>query len=371
MTTGTELIHQIESLAPLMLKEPQDPSGLQLGDPTQPVHKIMVTLDVRPEVVAEAIAANVDFIFAHHPVMFHPARNLDTRDPQNKMYADLLSHHITVYAAHTNLDKAQGGMNDWLAEKIGLQDIQVLASQEPDQLYKFVVFTPLENADQMRHALGDAGAGMLGNYSHASFTGAGQGRFLPENHANPTIGAIGKAETVQESRIEFLIRRTQLTTMVATMRANHPYEEPAFDLIPLANTAPSIGLGRIGNLPEPVTVQALAQQIKHDFGLSGLRYVSPDPSKLVQKVAVIGGDAGKFYPNALKAHADVLITGDVYYHTAHDMLAAGLNVIDPGHHIESIVKTKMTALIQQWAVQFHWDVTCISSQLSTDPFRFI
>ena len=120
------LIQQIEAFAPKDLAEKGDPVGLQIGDPQQEIHKVMTTLDVRPETVQEAIEQKVDFIWAHHEAMFFPARNLDLSNPQNKMYADLLRHDIVVYASHTNLDAAAGGMNDWLGSIFGLQDLQPL-----------------------------------------------------------------------------------------------------------------------------------------------------------------------------------------------------------------------------------------------------
>ncbi|MFD1672194.1 Nif3-like dinuclear metal center hexameric protein [Agrilactobacillus yilanensis] len=371
MIQAQTLINQIENLAPLSIKESSDPSGLQIGNPEKMIQKVLVTLDVRPEVVQEAIDQKVDFIFAHHPVMFRPAKNLDTRDPQNKMYADLLKHDIVVYAAHTNLDKAVGGMNDWMAQGLRLQNIQPLPSGTPIYCYKLVVFTPLDNAAAMRSALGNAGAGELGDYQQASYTVAGQGRFLPGTGAHPAIGASGQLTTTQESRIEVIVPSYRLNQVVEAMLAVHPYEEPAYDLIPLKNTEPSISLGRIGTLSQPLSVLDFAQQIKKDFNLTGLRIVSHDRQQLIQKVAVIAGDGGKFYPDALKAGAQVLVTGDIYYHTAHDMLANGLQAIDPGHHTESIIKTKMTAQIQQWAQVNDWDLAVQPSELSTEPFYFI
>lgn len=371
MIQAKQLISKIENLAPLAIKEANDPSGLQLGDPDAAIQKVLVTLDVRPEVVQEAIAKKIDFIFAHHPVMFHPAHNLDIRDPQNKMYADLLSHHITVYAAHTNLDKAVGGMNDWLAEALHLTDIQILPSDHPEKLVKLVVFTPLDNAETMRQALAASGAGEIGAYSGASYTMAGQGRFLPGSGAHPAIGTVGEGQTTQESRIEVVVPSFRVDQVLKAMFQVHPYEEPAYDIIPLQNIEPRIGLGRIGRLTSKMTVMALAQQIKRDFKLSGLRMVSADATKSVEKIAVIGGDGGKFYPQAIASGADVLVTGDIYYHTAHDMLANGLNAIDPGHHIESIVKPKMTAIIQDWAKENDWSLDVMASTLSTEPFDFI
>lgn len=267
--TVEQVIERLESFAPPAYAEPHDPVGLQLGDRQQPVKKIMVTLDVRPEVVAEAIANQVDLIIAHHPMMFHPARNLDFQNPQNKMYADLIQHSIAVFAAHTNLDEIPAGMNHWLAQALGLTHCQPFNRQEK---------------------------------------------------ADPTINAY---------------------------------------------------LGVVGQLPQPQTVRDFAEFCKQQFKLSGLRLVTHEPQQLIQKVALIGGDGGKFYPAAIAAGADVFVTGDVYYHTAHDMLAHGLSVVDPGHHVEAIIKQQLPPLLRQWAQQADWSVTIISSQLSTDPFQFI
>lgn len=134
MTTGTQLIKRFEQFASPQLAEKWDHVGLQIGDPDRPITRLMTTLDVRPEVVDEAIADGVDFIFAHHPVMFHPAKDLDTRNPQNAMYAKILANNITVYAAHTNLDTANGGMNDWLAAQLRLTNTVPLVPAGNDPL---------------------------------------------------------------------------------------------------------------------------------------------------------------------------------------------------------------------------------------------
>lgn len=264
-----ELVDRFEQFAPKTWAEPGDPVGLQLGSLDAEVHKVLVTLDVRPEVVDEAIAVGADFIFAHHPMMFHPAKNLDLAVPQNKMYATLLQHHITVYGAHTNLDSAPNGMNDWLAEALGLQDITGL---------------------------------------------------VPSNGATATD---------------------------------------------------AITMGRIGNLAQPTTVRQFAEDCKRIFNVAGLRLISHTPDAPVSRVAILGGSGGPFYQAALAKGADVYVTGDISYHPGHDMIAAGLNVVDPGHHIESICKPHLQALFTQWATENDWPITVVASQLNTDPFTFI
>ncbi|ANK59589.1 Nif3-like dinuclear metal center hexameric protein [Loigolactobacillus backii] len=367
-----DFINRFERFAPQYLAEPGDPTGMQLGSTKQPIHRVMVTLDVRPEVVQEAIEQRVDFIFAHHPVVFHPVQNLITDNPQNAMYAELLAHHIAVYAAHTNLDSANGGMNDWLAERLHLQQVSLLQPSYQRKMKKLAVFVPQKQATILRQALVQAGAGQIGNYHGASYSLAGTGRFTPEQGAQPAIGHVGQEETVAEEKIEVIFPETLTQQVLAAMYRVHPYEEPAYDLYTLDNPGEQFGIGRIGELAQPMTVQAYAQQVRQAFDLTGLRLVTPDPAKLIKRVAVIGGDGGKFYPAVLKQQADVFVTGDVYYHTAHDMLAAGLSVIDPGHHIESIVKEKAVPLFQGWAKEEKWaDVSFFASKLNTDPFRFI
>lgn len=264
-----ELVERFEQFAPKTWAEPGDPVGLQLGNLDASVHKVLVTLDVRPEVVDEAIRQDADFIFAHHPMMFHPAKNLDLAVPQNQMYATLLKHDITVYGAHTNLDSAPGGMNDWLAAALGLQN---------------------------------------------------------------TVGLVPSNGTT---------------------------------------ATPDIMMGRIGDLAEPTTVVEFAQYCKEVFHVGGLRVVSKTPDAPVKRVAVLGGSGGPFYKAALAKGADAYVTGDISYHPGHDMIAAGLNVIDPGHHIESICKPHLTQLFQEWAQENAWPITVQASALNTDPFTFL
>ncbi|KRM98891.1 Nif3-like dinuclear metal center hexameric protein [Loigolactobacillus rennini] len=373
MVKVQEFIQRFEQFAPRYLAEKGDPTGMQIGNTQQPIHRVLVTLDVRPEVVQEAIAKKVDFIFAHHPVVFHPAKNLVTDNPQNAMYAQLLRHHIAVYSAHTNLDNANGGMNDWLAQRLALKQVHLLQPSYQRQLKKLVTYVPAANAAAMRHALAAAGAGRLGAYSAASFSSAGTGRFTPDATAQPFIGKNNQPSQVAETKIEVIFPDNLTSQVLTAMFQTHPYQEPAYDLFTLENAkGEQFGLGRIGEPQQKMTVQEFAQFTRKAFNVTGLRLISHHPQQIVKRVAVIGGDGGKFYPQVLQQQADVFVTGDVYYHTAHDMLAAGLSVVDPGHHIESIVKEKAVPLFEKWAKAAGWtNITFMPSELNTDPFTFI
>lgn len=370
--TGRELVQKFEAFAPPYLAEPGDPIGLAVGTLDRPISKIMVTLDVRPEVVQEAIENQVDFIFAHHPPIFRPLKNLSRDTSQNKMFHDLIKHDITVYAAHTNLDITENGMNDWLAEAVGIENTEIMTETQRVYYKKLAVMVPPENAAEVREALTSAGAGQIGtNYVKCSYTLEGTGRFTPVRGADPTIGEIGEKEQLTEVKVEVVVPNRLVDAVVQALIKAHPYEEPAFDVYTIENLHDNYGLGRVGNLAEPLPFKEFAQKVKSVFNVPGLRYITADENKLVERVAICGGDGGKFYADALKKQADVYITGDVYYHVGHDMLADGLSVIDPGHHIEEICKTKLTELFTDWKSEENWEVEIISSALNTDPYQFL
>ena len=371
MTTVNDIVNKFEKFAPKWLAEKGDPVGLQLGDLTQTVHKMMVSLDVRPETVQEAIKNNVDFIFAHHPAMFHPIHSFDLSVPQNQMYAELIRHNISVYAAHTNLDSANGGMNDWLADKLGLQHTEPLLGPKTEKMYKLAVFVPVKAADKLRQGLITAGAGNIGNYSGCSFSIQGQGRFVPQEGAQPYLGTLGQEEKVAEEKVEVIFSAENKNQVLSAMYANHPYEEVVYDLYQIEDVGEKYGMGRIGELSDTMSVEEFVAQCKEAFQIPALRLISPDVTRKIKRVAVLGGSGSQFYTDALAKKADVYVTGDVSYHTAHDMLASGLNVIDPGHHFEWICQPELKRLFSQWAQTENWSVDVITTKINTDPFLFM
>lgn len=367
---GTRFISTFEAYCPQWLAEPGDPVGLQIGTLNKPLDKVMVTLDVRPEVVEEAIKKKVDLIIAKHPPIFRPVNRLDTDSFQNKMYADLLKHDISVFAAHTNLDIIENGLNDWFCDLLGIQNTSYLTKTHSVPYKKLAVYVPIEEAAAMRKALGKAGAGTLGNYQNTSYSLIGTGRFTPKEAANPTIGEIGKEESVQEAKIEVIFPEPEQEAIVQAMYQAHSYEEPAYEIFTIENYTKDYGLGRIGQLAEPIELAEFITKIKQVFHLDGLRVVTSDFLQKVQTVAICGGSGEKFYPDALAQKADVYITGDLYYHTGHDMLTEGLSVIDPGHYIEELCKPKLVELFNQWKKENNWDLTFIASEVNTNPFQF-
>lgn len=364
------IIQWLEEFAPKHLAVDGDKIGLQIGTLKKRVKKVLVTLDVTETVVEEAIREQVDLIIAHHAVIFKPLPHVRTDLPAGRMIAKLLTHDIAVYVAHTNLDIAPGGVNDWLAERLGLVDTEVLSVTHQEKLKKLVTFVPHAQEQQVRQALGNVGAGWIGNYSHCTFRLEGTGTFLPQENTNPFIGEQGKLEEVEEVRIETIFpERIERKVLQALFKA-HPYEEVAYDIYPLANQGTSYGLGRVGRLPQKMSLKEFAEHVKQAFDVPRCRVVG-NLEQSVEKVAVVGGDGNKFMQAALFKGADVYVTGDVYYHTAQDALAYGLNIVDPGHHVEKVMIEGVKNVLTQAAQKAKADLEIIGSQIKTEPFSFI
>lgn len=366
---GFEIIQLFEQFSPKEYAMEGDKVGLQIGRLNKPVGNVLVALDVLESVVDEAIEKNVQLIIAHHPPIFRPLQKLVTDTPQGRMLEKLIKHDIAVYAAHTNLDVTPGGVNDLLAEALDLENIEILAPTYEAKLKKLVVFVPKNHSATVREALGNAGAGAIGHYSHCSFSSNGTGYFLPGENTNPFIGKVGEIEAVAEERIETIFPASIEKRVLTAMLKAHPYEEVAFDLYPLSNKGVELGLGRIGTISER-SLGDFAQYVKQVFGLNGVRVIG-DLNAPVRKVAVLGGDGGKYWSQAKFKGADVFVTGDMYYHVAQDAMIAGLNIVDPGHHVEMVMKQGVAKVLTKMCADKGYEVNIFASELVTDPFQFL
>lgn len=371
MANGNEIIQLFESWSPKKLAcMENDPIGLAIGTLNKEVTKVLVTLDVNEAVADEAIQKGCQLIIAHHPPIFRKLANLRTDTPSGKLYEKLLKNDIAVYAAHTNLDVAEGGVNDLLADALDLQKRAILEKTYSEHLMKLAVFVPDDYADELRLVLSKAGAGKIGNYDSCSYSTNGKGRFRPLEGANPFIGDIGEIETTDEEKIEVVFPTSMKNRILKAMLNAHPYEEPAYDLYTLAQETNEYGIGRIGTLQQPMTLREFAEYVKERLSVPVVRIVG-DENGRISKVAVLGGDGNKYIHIAKRAGADVLVTGDMYFHTAQDAQAIGLNIVDPGHHVEKVmikgVAEKMTTLCANAKVS----VEFIQSEVNTEPFMFI
>ncbi|WP_419873867.1 Nif3-like dinuclear metal center hexameric protein [Candidatus Pristimantibacillus sp. PTI5] len=369
---GQTVIQLMEQLAPKHYAVENDKIGLQLGTLNKPIHKILVALDVTDAVVDEAIELGAELIIAHHAIIYRPLAKLDTSTAAGRLYEKLIKNDIAVYISHTNLDVADGGINDWLADLVGIlpENRQSLEEVHTDKLYKLVVFVPESHHEQVLEAIWRAGAGEIGNYSNCSFNIKGTGTFVPGAGTNPYIGAEGKLEHAAEIRIETIVPHSIHRKTVQAMLKAHPYEEVAYDLYAMDLKGRSFGLGRTGKLAQPTTLGELAEQAKIIFGVPAVRVVGP-LDRVIRKAAVLGGSGARYVRHAIFAGADVLITGDIDYHTAHDALAAGMTIIDPGHNIEKVMKQKVADWLNKQLEGTKTETKAVASSLNTEPFTFV
>lgn len=325
-------------MAPEGLAEAWDNPGLQVGRFDMPVEKIMVCLDVDEPVIESAKAAGCQMVVSHHPLFFAGVGGLTDQTVLGRLVLRIVERGLAVYSTHTNFDKVSGGISDCLAEELQLNDVTVLEPTE--RLLKLVVFTPKESASRVLAAMGDAGAGAIGLYSHCGFSAAGVGTFRPLEGAKPAVGEVGANNVVDELRVEVQVAETALAAVIDAMLRAHPYEEAAYDVYELKGLNGLNGLGRVGGLATPMTLDDFIVQCAKRLG-SSVRAAGAD--RRVQKVAVCGGSGASMISAALAAGADVLVTGDIKYHDARRAVDEGMAVVDAGHDNTEMVGMRRLA----------------------------
>ncbi len=329
-----QIAEMIEGIAPPGLALEGDNSGLQVGDPQASVKNVLTALELDRAVLEEARACRADMIVTHHPLLYRPLKVLDRSAPEADLVAQIIHNNINVYSAHTNLDVAPGGVSHFLADRLGLSSDgrTVLEQTATDSLLKLVVFVPLDDADRLMAALTGAGAGWIGRYSHCTFQIKGTGTFLPRNGTRPVIGEQGRLERVEEIRLETILPDSRRAAVLAAMMEAHPYEEVAYDLYPLKRPGIPIGLGVIGRLMQPVTLEQFLSRCLRELSPEMIRYWAPQGNTLLSRIAVCGGSGGRLVEMAACSGAQLYLSGDFGYHDLLTAAGRGLALIDAGHY---------------------------------------
>ena len=344
--------------------------GLQVGDPAGPADRIMTALDPGLDAVDAAIKQDCRLLVTHHPLIFSPLKKITPSDSVGRALIKAIKHDLAIIACHTNYDVADGGVNDLLAERLGLTACRPLKVTGTEELVKLAVFVPRGHEEKVLDSLFRF-SGFIGNYSDCSFSSQGTGTFKPLAGAHPFLGRIGKRERTDEVRIEVLLRRPEVSHAVTAMIKAHPYEEPAFDLYPLLNQGKSRGLGRIGGLDEATTLAAFAAFIKDRLALQGLRFVG-DPGRGVRKVAVCGGSGMSLLGEAAFNGADVLVTADIKYHEAREAEAMGVALIDAGHFgTERVMVQALADVLAKETAKKKLVAEIVSFLEEREPFGFM
>jgi dinuclear metal center YbgI/SA1388 family protein len=310
--TVGDLVHFFEQKFPFSLQESYDNSGLLIGDKSENITGVLVSLDCTEKVVLEAIEKGCNVVVSHHPLIFKGIKRLNFGNEVERTIRLAIKNDIAILAIHTNLDNHFEGVNRRIGEKIGVVNSEILSPKE-HQLYKLVVNVPIGHLETLDRAIFNAGAGSIGNYAECRFSSIGEGTFLPNEKSQPFEGNIGQRSFVKEERVEYLLPAFRIPAVLEAMHQTHPYEEVAHDLYLLENKHQGIGSGMIGELAKSVNLNDFLSHLKSTFNCGVIKHTISD-SKAVRKIAWCGGAGSFLIHEAMRKKADIFLTGDLKYH---------------------------------------------------------
>lgn len=336
MPNVKDITNFLENFAPLGLQESYDNAGLITGDINTEITSVLITLDVTERVVEEAIQKKAQLIVAHHPIIFSGLKKITGKNYVERTIIKAIKNDIAIYAAHTNLDSVDGGVNRKICDKLGLENCKIL-QPVAGQLKKLVTFIPVDNADEVRETVFNAGAGNIGNYDSCGFVTEGKGSFRGNENSNPFAGKKGEIHAEREVRFETIFPGYLQGRIIDALLKSHPYEEVAYDIYPLENKFDKIGMGMVGTLAEPIAETLFLKQLKQTFNTGVIKHTTL-LGKNVGRVAVCGGSGSFLLDAAIAAGADFFVSGDFKYHQFFD--AENKTVIADIGHFESEQFTK-------------------------------
>jgi len=360
-----EICSYLDSAVPLSFQEGYDNSGLQVGLPEKEVFSAMITLDVTEDVLNEAGYAGCDLIISHHPLIFNGIKSVTGNSYTERILLKAIKQDIAIYSAHTNLDIFRNGVSRKMAEKLKLQNINVLSPLK-NSLLKLVTYIPETHLEKVKNALFEAGAGVIGNYDQCGFTTSGTGSFRGNENTNPFAGEKGKIHFEKETRFETILYSYLKGKVLKALHDVHPYEEVAYDLYTLENENTEVGLGCIGEFKEAISEKDFLKLVASVFGAKGVRY-SKMTGKPVKKAALCGGSGVSLLNDAVDTGADVFLTADVKYHNFFDADNRIL-LVDTGHFESEKFSTEILydliiKKFPKFAVRF--------SETNTNPINYL
>ena len=360
-----QLTAYLEERFPLNLQEDYDNSGLQLGDPSMEITRVLVALDCTEAIVKEAIETGSNVILVHHPILFKGIKRIGVSTEIERILRQCIKHDIAIYAIHTNLDNHIDGVNAKIAETIGLTQCRVLQPKQ-HTLFKLVVYTPVDSEERVHESVCAAGAGNIGNYYNCGYATLGTGTFTPNEKANPTIGEAHVPTRLEEAKMEYILEKNNIGAVLAAMKAAHPYEEVAYDLIALENSNTQVGSGMIGQLPAPMDELEFLSHLKQAFNCGVIRYTALQ-QKPIRTVALCGGAGSFLLARAIQQNADIFISGDFKY---HEFFGAENKIViaDIGHYeSEQYTSALLVEIIREKFPTFAVQLTVNN----TNPINFL
>lgn len=350
----SDAISALDSVFPLATQDVWDNCGLLVGDEGAELRGVLFAVDITEDVLAEATAKGCNLVVAHHPIMFRGLKRLTGHDADQRIVAMAIRGDVALAAFHTPADKNIRGTSGTLGRAIGLKDMKVLAA-EADALCKIVVFVPTSHSEAVVDAMSAAGAGHIGNYSHCAWQTGGDGQFRAEDGAKPFVGDMGIVHHEPEARVEMICPRRLAPKVMSAAVSAHPYEEPAIDIVPLANRHQRLGYGVVGDLDKELTVREFLQLLKERIGCESIRYV--ERSQTIRRVAICTGSGSEFVGSAVGAGADAYVTADMKYHQMVDAKQE-IMVADIGHYeSESVTKQIFKDILKEKLPNFaHYEI---------------
>lgn len=359
-----DITNYLEEIAPLSLQEDYDNSGLLIGQKSTPVNGALICVDVTEAILDEALQYNCNLIIAHHPLIFSGIKKLNGNNWVERTVIKAIKNDIAIYAIHTNLDNMIEGVNEAIANKIGLHQTRILQTKV-GLLRKLVCFCPVDKANMVREALFTAGAGRISNYDSCSFNSEGKGTFRGNYKTKPYVGKKLELHTENEIRIETVFPDYLESSVLTAMIMAHPYEEVAYDIYTLNNHWANVGAGIIGSLAEPMDEIDFFNLIKTQFHCSAIRHTALKGRK-IKKVALCGGAGSFLLKDAINNNADIFITSDFKYHQFFDA-DNQIVIADIGHYeSEQFTKDLLFNKIQKKFSNF----ALYLSKINTNPIHY-
>jgi len=360
----SDFINYFDTVFPFSYQESYDNSGLIIGLYDQEISGALITLDIIEEVVQEAIEKKCNLIISHHPIIFSGIKKLSSNNSNDRAIILAIQNKISIIALHTNLDNSIDGINGFIAKKLELKNISILQPTS-DSLCKLVTFCPVENVAQVREAMFSEGAGAIGNYDNCSYNTSGEGTFRALNDANPFVGEKNIIHFQNEIKIEVIVPVCKIQHVVSKMKSVHPYEEVAYDVIPLKNQNPNQGAGIIGTLNEPIEINLFLNNLKNILGIKVIRHSKLCKQK-ISKIAYCGGSGSFLIKSALTKKADIFITGDIKYHDffLHEnrLIIADIGHFESEFLCKDIIFEILTKKFPNFAV--------LKSEIDTNPIQY-
>jgi dinuclear metal center YbgI/SA1388 family protein len=365
MKTIGDVVRHFERFVPRQSQESYDNSGLLVGDPNQHVSGVLIALDCVESIIDEAKDKNCNLVITHHPIIFKGLKSVTGKSYVERTVINAIKNDIAIYAIHTNLDNYRFGVNFKIGQLLGLNNLRILAPRE-ENLIKIVVFVPKEHLDVVFDAMTEAGAGAIGNYEACSYRTEGEGTFRATEGANPFVGEIGELHKEPETRLELLCRKELVKDVVEAMKNAHPYEEVAFDLIPLTNSDTYQGSGMIGELEHPMQTGLFLKLVKEKFNCGVIRHTKFLTNE-VRRIAFCGGAGSFLLPFAKANRADVFITSDFKYHEFFDA-ENKIVIADIGHYeSEQFTMNLIGELLNEKNVTF----AVRFAETNTNPVKYL